>query len=256
MSQTPKPEAGKPERVKEAQNYQMEIQAMMYACGDVRTPDKASSMYLEQLVHVQMKVILEKAYEVSRVRGTKQIGIEELVFVLRKNPCRVKKLSSYIVFKEVRNKVNKEVVTLGASKERKLKYSWLPKRIYENIEQLKDRMSLIDRMTENMSKEEYLDFTECRQASFTFRKTKRFREFLNTEYKIKDEVIDALGFIAYEIVFDIISLAGEISTKKHNLKEEPLYSDSIFGKEARKIPISKSDIDETCRRLKEKKVLF
>lgn len=72
-----------------------------------------------------------------------------------------------------------------------------------------------------MSQEHYLQYAECRQASFTYKKckllaptygctsshpsaAKKFRDFVNLnsiiEGPLTDEVVDALGFLAYEIV--------------------------------------------------------
>lgn len=244
------------EREKEVHGYQSEIKSMMYACGDVRVPDKNSSIYLEQIVYVQMKILLEKSYAISRLRNSKTISIEDIVFVLRKNAYRIKKLSNYILFKDIRNKVNKEVVTLGATKETKLKYDWLPKNIYERESEVEERLLVINRMTENMSKEEYLDFTECRQASFTFRKSKRFKDFLDTEHKIKDDVLDILGFIACEIVFDIVSQACEVSVKKREAANRISGVENVFRVSISKAPITLFDIDESCQILKEKKILY
>ncbi|OAG31988.1 transcription initiation protein SPT3 [Nematocida displodere] len=238
------------EKEKETQSYQSEIKSMMYACGDVRTPEKESSLYIEQIVYAQMKRLLEKSTEVSRLRESKHTTIEDVVFVLRKHPCRVKKLSNYIIFKDVRNKVKREVVSLSTRTDNRLKYGWLLANTYENVDELKERLLTIDRMTERMTKEEYLDFTECRQASFTFRKMKKFKEFLNTDYKIKDDIVDILGFVACEIVFDIVSLAGEISSKKLKKTDEQPNVQGMFRIKPRKVPISIPDIDEACRRLK------
>ena len=55
-----------------------------------------------------------------------------------------------------------------------------------------------------MSKEEYVNYSECRQASFTYRKAKRFREWAGfgiwTDSKPNDDVVDVLGFLTFEIV--------------------------------------------------------
>lgn len=66
------------------------------------------------------------------------------------------------------------------------------------------RLATADERTKNMTKEEYVFWSECRQASFTFRKTKRFREWAGfgvvTESKPNDDVVDILGFLTFEIV--------------------------------------------------------
>ncbi|EHY64495.1 transcription initiation protein SPT3 [Nematocida ausubeli] len=242
---------GKPQNM-----YLQEIEAMMYTCGDVRVPEKESSTYMEQIIHVQLTILLHRAYRISKLKGSKRIGIEDVVFLMRNNPHRVKKLSNYIIFKDVRNKVNKEAISLRATAEIKLKYMWLPKNIYEQPETTQDRLYTIDKITEGMTKEEYLDFTECRQASFTFRKGKRFREFLNTEYKMKDDLLDILGFLACEIVFDIINVASKVNALKAKKSQIDPTIKGMFKARRNKLPITVPDIDEACRQLKQRNIIY
>lgn len=66
------------------------------------------------------------------------------------------------------------------------------------------RLRNADERTRDMTREEYVHFSDCRQASFTFRKGKRFREWAGfgvvTDSKPSDDVIDILGFLTFEIV--------------------------------------------------------
>lgn len=66
------------------------------------------------------------------------------------------------------------------------------------------RLAHADERTKNMTREEYVFWSDCRQASFTFRKTKRFREWAGfgifTEAKPNDDIVDILGFLTFEIV--------------------------------------------------------
>ncbi|KAJ6615576.1 hypothetical protein B0H10DRAFT_2255728 [Mycena sp. CBHHK59/15] len=58
-------------------------------------------------------------------------------------------------------------------------------------------------VTLQMTCEEYQHYTECRQASFTWRKAKRFREFLNLpthlDFKAGDDAVNIVGFLAFEM---------------------------------------------------------
>jgi transcription initiation protein SPT3 len=62
-----------------------------------------------------------------------------------------------------------------------------------------------------MTREEYVHYSECRQASFTYRKAKRFREWANmsayTDVKPNDDLIDILGFLSFEMVRTITEAA-------------------------------------------------
>ncbi|KAJ8104050.1 transcription initiation factor IID, 18kD subunit-domain-containing protein [Lipomyces tetrasporus] len=66
------------------------------------------------------------------------------------------------------------------------------------------RLKSADERTRAMTKEEYVHWSECRQASFTFRKGKRFRDWASisvlTDSKPNDDIIDILGFLTFEIV--------------------------------------------------------
>ncbi|KDN48436.1 TFIID-18kDa-domain-containing protein [Tilletiaria anomala UBC 951] len=69
------------------------------------------------------------------------------------------------------------------------------------------RLKEADDATRHMTREEYVHYSECRQASFTWRKGKRFREFINAgayiDVKPNDDIIDILGFLAYEVVREL-----------------------------------------------------
>lgn len=66
------------------------------------------------------------------------------------------------------------------------------------------RLKMADDRTRNMTRQEYEHWSDCRQASFTFRKAKRFREWaqiaLLCDSRPNDDVIDILGFLTFEIV--------------------------------------------------------
>src|SRR5262245_30639915 len=55
-----------------------------------------------------------------------------------------------------------------------------------------------------MTKDEYVHYSECRQASFTYRKSKRFRDWVGMSNLIDSkpipDIIDVLGFLTFEIV--------------------------------------------------------
>lgn len=76
------------------------------------------------------------------------------------------------------------------------------------------RLKAADETTRRMTREEYVYYSECRQASFTFRKAKRFREFIHAnlylDVKPSDDTIDILGFLAFEVVHELCTRAMRI----------------------------------------------
>ncbi|SCU88533.1 LAMI_0D10440g1_1 [Lachancea mirantina] len=92
-----------------------------------------------------------------------------------------------------------------------------------NLATLK-RLKMADDRTRNMTKEEYVHWSDCRQASFTFRKGKRFRDWSGisqlTEGKPHDDVIDILGFLTFEIVCSLTETALKVKKKEEILQSK------------------------------------
>lgn len=90
-----------------------------------------------------------------------------------------------------------------------------------NIATLK-RLKMADDRTRGMTKEEYVHWSDCRQASFTFRKAKRFKDWSGIsqliDSKPHDDVIDILGFLTFEIVCSITETALKIKTRYDRIK--------------------------------------
>ncbi|KAK3074035.1 Transcription initiation protein spt3 [Teratosphaeriaceae sp. CCFEE 6253] len=86
------------------------------------------------------------------------------------------------------------------------------------------RLKQADERTKGMNAEEYLHFSECRQASFTFRKGKRFREWAGfgvvTDSKPNDDIVDILGFLTYEIVTLLTEEALRVKASEDALRRE------------------------------------
>ncbi|KAJ9624025.1 Transcription initiation protein spt3 [Taxawa tesnikishii (nom. ined.)] len=86
------------------------------------------------------------------------------------------------------------------------------------------RLKNADERTKNMTPEEYLHWSECRQASFTFRKGKRFREWAGfgivTDSKPNDDIVDILGFLTFEIVQTLTEEALRVKQAEDVQKRE------------------------------------
>lgn len=190
--------------------------------------------------------------------------MEDLIFLIRHDRGKVNRLRTYLSWKDVRKHakdsggdgggaVEVEVMDegddkMGAGKAQKItiKLSWEIATIYSDI--LKDighqeddeededdveaheasiqRLKEADDATRQMTREEYQHYSDCRQASFTYRKGKRFREFLNLpphlDLRANDDTVDIVGFLAFEMVRSL-TLAG-LAVKK-SLEESVLRDD-------------------------------
>ncbi|GAA5900585.1 transcriptional regulator SPT3 [Sporobolomyces salmoneus] len=93
-------------------------------------------------------------------------------------------------------------------------------------------------LTEKMTREEYEHYSVARTATFVYRKSKKFRDFLllDAATSLSDELLDILGFLAYELVrtlckagivearsratFEGLSEAGDGEKKRKREEEE------------------------------------
>jgi transcription initiation protein SPT3 len=126
------------------------------------------------------------------------------------------------------------------------------------------RLKAADERTKNMTKDEYVHFSDCRQASFTFRKGKRFKEWAGfgviTDSKPNDDIIDILGFLTFEMVQTLTEEAllvkaeddrhktrtgGEDMSSKKRKRETGLFDPPEEGN----APVGPHHVREAYRRL-------
>lgn len=115
----------------------------------------------------------------------------------------------------------------------------------EILEESRRRLREADQITRGMSKAEYMEFTDCRQASFTYKKAKKFREWLAiplavTEYRLGDDVLEIVGFMASELVRRItegaLKTAQADSASQQQVEEEALLG-GLFRTPYKKSPV-------------------
>lgn len=220
--------------------YATEISQMLFVFGEVKDPDEETVRYIEDVVRCQVAELVIQARGLAQRRGLRVPTTEDLIFLIRHDRAKVNRLRNYLGWKDVRKKAKedgtdeKDIESFEAesngqtnrmkSQKLKLKIPWELSTIYtdmlisneENEDEEEDqddkeayeasekRLREADEITRHMTREEYQHYSDCRQASFTYRKAKRFREFVGLSNYIegnpKDEVVDVLGFLSYEMV--------------------------------------------------------
>jgi len=85
--------------------YQTEIQSMMFTFGEVRYPMSSSLQLVEDILHTQAVEWMVQASEPASLRGSKTIGPEDLIFLVRHEPAKVSRLKEFLSWKEVRKNV-------------------------------------------------------------------------------------------------------------------------------------------------------
>ncbi|KAJ6444529.1 SAGA-like transcriptional regulatory complex subunit Spt3 [Purpureocillium lavendulum] len=99
------------------------------------------------------------------------------------------------------------------------------------------RLRKADERTKVMTREEYVTWSEYRQASFTWRKGKRFREWAGfgvvTDSKPSDDIVDILGFLTFEMVATLTEVALK-AKEQEDLARAQSGADSVVGAKKRK----------------------
>lgn len=127
---------------------------------------------------------------------------------------------------------------------------------YATLQRLKNA----DERTRGMTRDEYVHWSECRQASFTFRKGKRFREWAGfgtvTEAKPNDDIVDILGFLTFEIVQTLTEEALKVkeaedqvlmqSREKSRKRKREKF---LFHAEEGRTAVEARHVEEAFRRL-------
>lgn len=129
---------------------------------------------------------------------------------------------------------------------------------------IQQRLQTADERTRQMTREEYVHWSECRQASFTFRKARRFRDWAGISYltdsKPHDDIIDILGFLTFEIVAVLTEEGLKVKEqeeheggmgggKKRKRKERHLFD----GPDEEQKPVLARHIEEAFRRMQDLK---
>ncbi|KAI8991200.1 transcription initiation factor IID, 18kD subunit-domain-containing protein, partial [Mycotypha africana] len=234
--------------------FQSEIQQMMFVFGEVSDPLQESTLLVEDIVRSQViEIIIQAAAQANR-RNSRYLSAEDLIFLMRHDRAKVNRLRSFLSWKDVRKNAKDasgdqvedvvEETNTGKIHRSIIKLPWelvnqftdvIVKTINssggtagtttideesedeDEIEAYNDsiqRLKEADEVTRAMTREEYVHYSECRQASFTYRKSKRFRDWSNmsayVEVKPNDDIVDSLGFLTYEMVSKLTTTAIKI----------------------------------------------
>jgi transcription initiation protein SPT3 len=69
---------------------------MMHGFGDARTPLMESASLIETVVQQQQQTLISRAADVAAMRGAKCIGLEDILFLLRKDRIKTHRLIKYL----------------------------------------------------------------------------------------------------------------------------------------------------------------
>lgn len=211
----------------ESTNFQKEISNMMHGFGDNPNPNAATVVLVENIVLQQLKSLVQEAHSISIIRGGRYITNYEIIFLMRKNILKMKRLYDY----QIRlDQIDKRVSVIPNEKIMMLDDddpSVKKKRTHIDVIRELDEMREIDlikfdaidylrkirafKITETMSFDKYENYHKARCSSFRgssslnrgYVKLERWIN-PNKEYKIAISALEVLGFIAYETVADLV----------------------------------------------------
>lgn len=79
-----------------AGSFVTEIQSMMHGFGDARSPLPESASLIESIVQQQQRAVISQAADMATMRGSKCIGPEDILFLLRKDRIKMHRLMKYL----------------------------------------------------------------------------------------------------------------------------------------------------------------
>ncbi|KAG4303356.1 hypothetical protein PCK1_000320 [Pneumocystis canis] len=206
--------------------YRLEIQQMMF--GEVPDPLPETTALVEDIVRGQVIEMITQATQHAIKRGSRSISVEDLIFLIRHDKPKVNRLKTYLSWKDVRKNAKEQ----------------------DGVES----PEIID------GSDEYVHYSECRQASFTYRKSKRFREWSGMnqlmDCRPNDDIIDILGFLTFEIVATITEESLRVKAQMDSLEESDIFKEKgekyLFDNpEESRTPLQVKHIEEGFRRLQE-----
>ncbi|ORX48298.1 TFIID-18kDa-domain-containing protein [Hesseltinella vesiculosa] len=223
--------------------FQSEIQQMMFVFGEVSDPLPETTTLVEDIVRSQVIEILIQASVQAGRRNSRYISAEDLIFLIRHDRAKLNRLRLFLSWKDVRKNTKEgsgDSVEEVVEDTNAVVYRSIIKLPWELVNQFSDvmvkaatrededededeveayndsiqRLKEADDITRAMTRDEYVHYSECRQASFTYRKAKRFRDWANIsaymDVRPNDDIVDSLGFLTFEMVSKLTTMALHI----------------------------------------------
>ena len=89
-------------------NFTPELKGLMYGFGDKENPDHESTELLQKYVIEYIQNIALAAYRRNKRKGSNEISLRDLLYVLRKDKKRYYRIPSLISFYEIAKKTKKK----------------------------------------------------------------------------------------------------------------------------------------------------
>ena len=262
-------------------SFSSEILLMMHACGDVAKPVKRTAELIDQFVFDQLSLFLSLTAQIADERKSGVIGIQEVMFLLRRNIPRLFHFMRHLQFRDVKGKyvtskskkngiesVNEKgnVVKMKRTKTC-LKFlkcidkmSHLEMMYHRNeFEDIRmKRIKVAEFFTRNMNLEEYSWYSECRVLSFA-KKMRKFKLWLQPVLETLDispnrHGWESFAYLAHETVAELVYLCLLVQADQYALNNVELsdtldkFERLLLNKGKHKNPLTSDHIHEVLRR--------
>ncbi|XP_061410506.1 transcription initiation protein SPT3 homolog [Lethenteron reissneri] len=248
-----------------------DIQSMMFAMGDVRRPLQESAALIEDVTHTQLALMLSHLHDVCAMRGGKHIGLEDILFLMRKDKGKMRRLIAHLNFRDLKSRVlqsvqeDEDFFGPEASKRQKvcadvlsvldqtgMMSSWQMDSETEGVKQ--ERIARAERQTREMDSATYAEFFDSRQASFA-RKIGKLRDWLDLsslEVKPNAMAMETLAYLAQETVATIVELSLLVQRDMElHIMKEGFGTQRRMGVQKIGSPITPVHVREAVRRYTE-----
>ncbi|XP_049879557.1 transcription initiation protein SPT3 homolog [Pectinophora gossypiella] len=215
-------------------NFQKEISNMMHGFGDNPNPNAATVVLVENVVLQQLKSMLQEASHYAVLRGSKTITNFEIIYLMRKNKMKLKRLHDYQIKMDVIDK-NRQVnvsnptepiisgIMLEDEKDPMIKKRRTHIDVIRELDEADEvgqiKFDVIDylrkvranKITESMCYDKYEAYHKARCSSFRTsnnvgRGFVKLERWINPtkELKLTIPALEVLCFVAYETVAEIV----------------------------------------------------
>lgn len=239
-----------------------EIQGMMHGFGDCSKPLLESAKLIEEIVGQQMTSLFTQAADLATACGAKYVGVEDVLFLMRKDKAKLGRLIRYMELKCFQSSVLSKtpsddeasavadlVTPETANGDTKSATTPLVKRtklcrdfvtsidqtgelialfadsLFDEVKKERDQRAEIQ--TRCMNQAQYLEYCNARSSSFCRKnKTAKFREWLmmhfDSDIKPNAPVIEIFNYLAYETVAQVVDLALLVKKEGRNVPGDPM----------------------------------
>lgn len=211
-------------------HFQKEISNMLHGFGDNPNPNAATVVLVENIVLQQMRSMVQEAFNNSQFRGSNIITNFDIIYLMRKNKLKLKRLHDYQIKLNLATKqaaINSNImpeIHLEDEKDPTLKgkqsHIDVIKELDETDEVGQIKFDVIDylrkvraaKISEAISYEKYEAYHKARCMSFRTsvgnwrRNYSKFEWWINPnkDINIAMSAIEVLSFLAYETVAEIV----------------------------------------------------